>query len=253
MGGVDEDWKLLYGQAVKAVSIKDYAKAEATYDKALREAEVFGKNDIRVASTLQGLATLLQSEKKLAEAEDAASRGVTIYSSNPGDESMEYAQSEFVLAGILIDEGKYQPALQSLEKVLPLFERGKGPNPGSEADATCMLGDVYRLLKSFGSAEPLLKRCAELRLENDGIDTPGFGEAANSLAIVYQHLGKYREADSYFTYAAKIRERTLGIDSLQLAETLEAHAILLHQLGRDADAKKNEKMAAAIRSHSGKK
>jgi tetratricopeptide (TPR) repeat protein len=250
--GVDEDWKSYYGQALHAAAVKDYPKAEAAYARALHEAEVFGKDDERVASTLQGLATMLRSERKLDEAENAVRRAVTIYSVKPGEQSLEYAQVQFVLAGVLMDRGKYEPALQSIQKVLPLFEQNLGPNAAVMGDATCMQGDAYRLLRMFASAEAPLKRCAQLRNEDGGVGTAEFGEAANSLALVYQHLGKYAEADRYFTYAAKIREQSLGIQSVALAETLEAHAILLHQLGRDADAQKKERMAAAIRRTSKK-
>jgi len=128
-----------------------------------------------------------------------------------------------------------------------------GPDDVETADAICMQGDAFRLLKMYASAEAPLKRCADLRVDNNGVGTAEFGEAANSLALVYQHLGQYKEADRYFTYAAKIREIALGIMSPALADTLEAHALLLHQLGRDAEAKQKERMASAIRARTGKK
>jgi tetratricopeptide (TPR) repeat protein len=251
--GVDDDWKGFYTLALKAVAAKDYARAETMYAKAMHEAEVFGKDDVRVASTSQGLATLLRSEKKLPEAENLARRAVSIYSNNPGEESLEYAEVLWVLAGILMDEGKYQPAIQSVQRVLPLFEQKLAPGSGQVVDATCMQGEAYSKLKMYASAETTLKRCAELRAQEGGVATAEFGETANTLAVVYEHLGKYSDADRYFTFAGKVREQALGIQSLELAETLEEHAVLLHQLGRDAEAKKKEKLAASIRALHGKK
>ncbi len=244
---VDDNWKASYGQALRAVSLKDYRQAEIQYATALREAEVFGKEDSRVALTLQGLATLLRVERKLPEAEDTVRRAVALYSADPGEDSLQYAESQFLLAGILMDQGKYQPATQSLERLLPVFDHNLEPKSVAMKDATCMQGEAYRMLKMFASAEMPLKRCADLRNEDGGVGTAAFGEVANSLALVYQHLGKYKEADRYFTYAAKIREQFLGIQSPALAETLEAHAALLRQLGREAEARKKEQLAAAIR------
>jgi tetratricopeptide (TPR) repeat protein len=249
---VDENWRILSGQALHQASVKDYANAETTYKKAIREAEVFGKGDVRLASSLNGLASVLRAEKKWTEAEDAARRAMNIYSENPGFESLEYAESQSTLAGVLMDEGKYQPALQNIQSMLPSLERKLGPDSTNTADAICMQGDVYRLLKQYANAEAPLRRCAELRSDDRGVASPEFGEAANSLALVCQHLGKYSDADRYFTYAAKIREQSLGIQSRELAETLEAHAVLLHQLRRNAEAKQKERMAAAIRAHAGK-
>ena len=188
--GVEEDWKDLYSQALHAVAAKDYPKAEGLYAKALHDAEIFGKDDVRVGSTLEGLANLQRAEKKPAEAEVTAPRAVTIYSVDPGDDSLEYADVQFALASILMDEGKYEAALQAIQKVLPLYERKLGPNSPGMADSTCIQGDAYRQLKQYASAETSLNRCADLRDQNGGVASAEFGEAANSLAIVYQHLGQ---------------------------------------------------------------
>lgn len=246
---MDDDWSALYSQAQHAVAVKDYARAEAIYNKALHQAELFGKDNVRVASTSQGLGIALRCEKKLSEAEDAIRRAVTIYSSSPGDASIEFAQAQFDLVGVLMDEGKYQPALDSTKRLLPIFDRNFGPDDNKTAAALCMQGDTYRMLKMYASAEGPLRRCAEIQSADGEVGTPQFGEAANSLALVYQHLGKYKDADKYFRYAAAIREHTLGLLSPELADTLEAHAALLRQLGRDAEARQKEKLAAGIRAH----
>jgi tetratricopeptide (TPR) repeat protein len=252
LAGVDEDWRALFGQSQRAFAEKDYPKAESLYAKTLHDAEIFGKDDPRVASTLAGQATLFRAEKKLADAEEAARRATLIYSLNPGEDSLDYAQVQFILAGVLMDQGKYQPALLSLQKLLPVFDRMLGPDNDSTADAICMQGDAFRLSKLYGSAEGPLKRCADLRADDGGIGTAEFGDAANSLAIVYQRLGKTADAERYFVYAEKIREKVLGISSMQFAETLEAHAALLRQLGHDKEAQQKERLAAAIRAHAKK-
>jgi tetratricopeptide (TPR) repeat protein len=253
LGAADDEWRSLYSLAVNAAAVRDYAKADAIFSRALRDAELFGKADPRVGTTLQGLASLQRSEKHLPEAEENARRALSIFSNNPGDGSFEYGQAEFSLAGILMDEGKYQPALDAVRKALPLFDAHMLPNDTVMADAICVEGDALRLLKMYASAEPPLKRCADMRADSNGVNTAEFGDAANSLALVYQNLGEYKEADRYFTYAAKIREITLGITSPALADTLEAHALLLHQLGRNDEAKQKERMAAAIRARTGRK
>jgi tetratricopeptide (TPR) repeat protein len=252
-GGTVDEWKNLYSLAVNATVVRDYAKADAIFSRALRDAELFGKTDPRLGTTLQGMASLQRAEKHLPEAEGNARRAVDIFTASPGDTSIEFGQGEFTLAGILMDEGKYQAALDAVQKALPPFDRHLAPNDNTMADAICVEGDAFRLLTMYASAVTPLKRCADMRADNNGVNTAEFGEAANSLALVYQHLGQYKDADRYFTYAAKIREITLGITSLALADTLEAHAQLLRQLGQDGQAKQKERMAAAIRAHNGKK
>jgi tetratricopeptide (TPR) repeat protein len=253
LAAVDDEWRNLYSLAVNATTVRDYPKADAIFSRALRDAELFGKTDPRVGTTLQSLASLQRLEKHLPEAEENARRAVSIFTGSVGDGSIDLGQSEFTLATIFMDEGKYEPALEAIKKALPIIELNLGSVDTATADAICVQGDVLRLLKQYASAETPLKRCADMRADSNGVNTAEFGEAANSLALVYQHLGQYKEADRYFTYAAKIREISLGITSPALADTLEAHALLLHQLGRDAEAKQKERMAAAIRARSGRK
>jgi tetratricopeptide (TPR) repeat protein len=250
---ISDDWTNLCAKGQQAVLDKDYARAESIYGQALHTAEMFGKNDVRVASTERSLGVSLRGEKKLSAAEEAVQRAVSIYSVSPGTDSLEFAEAQFDLAGILMDEGKYPAALQSLNLLLAIFDKDLDPKDDKNALALCMEGDTYRMLKRYGSAETPLKRCAEIQSDNGEIDTPGFGEVANSLALVYQYLGKTTAADRYFTLAEKVREKSLGLLSPELAETLEAHAALLRQLGRAAEAKPKERMAAAIRSHAGKR
>lgn len=250
---VDQEWQNSYNEAMKSAALKEYVVAEAMYAKALHNAEIFGKDDQRVATTVQSRALMFRKEKKLPEAEDDARRALAIFAVNPGEKSLEFGQTHLILAGILMDEAKYQDAMSSLRVALPLLEQNLGPGDSTVVDGTCMLGTAYVQLKRYASAETPLRRCADLRVEDGGVGTAEFGEAANGLAIVFQHLGNLTEADRYFNYAEKIREQSLGISSPQLADTLEAHAALLRQLNREADAKLKERMAASIRALSRKK
>jgi tetratricopeptide (TPR) repeat protein len=251
--GVDDEWKELYNQALRATAVKNFPLAEITYAKALHEAEVFGGNDIRVASTSLGMAAMYRAEKKLPEAETAAHRAVDIYAVRPGEDSLDYGQAQISLAAVLNDEGKYDSSLVSTRKALPILEKNLGPDSVSVADGICLQGGLDRQLKLYASAEAPLKRCAELRLDDGGPTSPEFGEAANNIAIVYQHLGRLGDADKQFKVAEAIRESSFGLMSPELAETLEAHAALLHEMGRDAEAKTKERMAASIRAHAPKK
>ena len=254
LNAADTEWRNLYSLGVNATTLGDfgesgrYLQPRAAGRRAVRQRESAGGH--RFAS---GWPASQRLEKHLPEAEESARHALSIFITNPGEESLEYGQAEFSLAGILMDEGKYQPALDAVRKALPLIEASLGPNDTATADAICVEGDAFRLQKMYASAETPLKRCADMRADSNGVNTAEFGEAANSLALVYQHVGEYKEADRYFTYAAKIREVTLGITSPALADTLEAHALLLHQLGRVDEAKQKERMAAAIRARTGRK
>ena len=101
----DEDWRALYYKGQQLAVEKSFARAESVYAEALNKAELFGKDDVRVASTEQALGETLRGDKKLSDAEAALQRAVNIYAVTPGDSSIEFAEAQFDLAGVLLDEG----------------------------------------------------------------------------------------------------------------------------------------------------
>ena len=54
---------------------------------------------------------------------------------------MEYAQAQFDLGAVLVDEGKYEPALQSTKVLLPVFDRNLGPDDIPIVEGGCVIRD----------------------------------------------------------------------------------------------------------------
>ena len=81
------------------------------------------------------------------------------------------------------------------------------------ATVLCMIGDAYRFQKSYGEAEAPLRRCADIRESDGGVQNPELADALHSLALSYEGEGKYALAEPRFRLAEKIREGTLGIMS----------------------------------------
>jgi tetratricopeptide (TPR) repeat protein len=110
-----------------------------------------------------------------------------------------------------------------------------------------MVGEANLNLKAYADAQATLKRCADIRESDGGMENAGLGDALHNLAVAYQKQGKNSQAEPTFRLAAKIREKTLGITSPAFADSLEARASVLKDMGRSADAEKDAALAAAIR------
>ena len=244
---VEEAWRTLFMRALYEAGANNFAKAEGTFQQALKEAERFGPNDARVGTTVNSLGLVYRSEHKFSEAEAAYRRSLAILSKAYGDDSMDVANVNFNIATVLFDEGKAPAAMPFLQATLGVYEGMLGNASLKTASVMCMMGDVYRLTKDFKSAEPQLRQCADIREREGGMTNAELADALHSLALVYQSEGKYALAEPRFTLAEKIREKTLGITSPQLAQTMEDHAALLKQMGRDKEAERLTNMAAAIR------
>jgi tetratricopeptide (TPR) repeat protein len=233
-------------RALYEASAKDLAKSEQTFLLALKEAERFGPEDPRVGTTLNSLGLVYRAEKKYADAETFYKRALVILLKSYGIDSIDVANVNFNIATVMFDQG-HQPAAQPfLQRTLVTYENILGSSSLKTAAVLCMLGDIHRLAKDFPAAESPLRRCADIRESNGGMQTTEMADALHSLALTYIGEGKYALAEPRLTLAEKIRENTLGITSPVLAQTFEDHANLLRLLGREKDAARMSSMAAAI-------
>lgn len=243
----DDTWKDLVMKALYEASAKDYAKSEQSFLQAVKEAERFGAEDARLGTTLNSLGLLYRAEKRYADAETAYRKALAILLRSYGVDSMDVANVNFNIATVMFDQGHQAGAQSFLQRTLVTYENILGSSSGKTASVLCMLGDIHRLVKDYPAAEGPLKRCADIREANGGMQTNEMADALYSLALTYIGEGKYALAEPRLKLVEKIREQTLGITSPVLAQTFEDHATLLRQLGRDQDAEKLSSMASAIR------
>lgn len=238
-------WNDLVTQGQRAMTAKDYAHAEQLLLKALHEAERFAADDWRVGVTEESLGQVYIAEKKFGEADSALTRALSIVGG--GDDPVQVASVNFDIAKLQFEEGRPADAVSFARKALSTYETALGGSNEQTAAALCLLGDSLRAGKNFSEAEAPLRRCADIRQDDGGIDTTDFADALHSLALTYVGEGKYALAEPRFTLAEKIRESKLGLTSPLLAQTMQDHAALLKVMGREKDAERLMVLVSAIR------
>jgi len=239
-------WMHFLVDGMKAAGEHDYPKSEQALLRALRESESFGPNDIRTGSTLNSLGLVYRAEKKYNDSEAAYRRALVIMEAAYG-ESIDVGNINFNIAGVLFEQGRQIDALPYAQKTLAIYQRLLGDASLKTAAALCMEGDAYRLMKRYPEAETVLRKCADIREMDSGLQTNDLADAMYSLALAYVGEGKFSPAEARLKLVETIREKTLGITSPLLAQTMEDHAAALRELGRDREAEKLTTMAAAIR------
>lgn len=238
-------WNDLVTQGQRALTARDYAHAEQLLLKALHEAERFAADDWRVGVTEESLGQVYTAEKKFAEADRALTRALAIVGA--GDDPVQIANVNFDIAKLRFEQGRPADAVPFVRNALSTYESALGGRSERSAAALCLLGDSLRSEKNFAEAEAPLRRCADIRQNDGGIDTTDFADALHSLALTYVGEGKYALAEPRFTLAEKIRESKLGLTSPLLARTMEDHAALLKVMGREQDAERLMVLVSAIR------
>ena len=77
LAGADE-WQKYMDAAAEAFVAPDYAEAGKHYESAVKEAEVFGTDDPRLAESLNGLGVVYRKQGRYAEAEPLLKRALSI-------------------------------------------------------------------------------------------------------------------------------------------------------------------------------
>ncbi len=245
--GAADTWKDLVTQGQHAAANNEYARAEESFLKALHEAERFAADDWRVGTTLESLGQVYTEEKKFGEAESAYRRALEIVAKASGDDSEDVTGVTFDIANLMFDAGRQTEAITWARKAVSGYESTSGGTSVQTAAALCLLGDSLRSMRNFIDAEEPLRRCADIREKDGGIDNVRLADALHSLALTYTGERKYALADTRFRLVEKIRENKLGLTSPLLAQTMEDHAALLRAMGLEKEAQRLMLLSAAIR------
>jgi tetratricopeptide (TPR) repeat protein len=250
-GQNDERWKALVVEGLKAAEMNDYPKAEQEFLKAVREAEIFGPRDSRVGVTLNSLGLAYRAEHKYSDAESSYRRGLAIIEIALPN-SIDVANVNYNLANVMFDEGRHGDALPFIQRARTIYEKQLGATSLKTAAILCMEGEADRVAKRYLQAEGPLRKCADIREEDSGLNSADLADALQSLARTFAAEGKLSIAESRYKLVESIREKTAGITSPLLAEAMEEHAAVLKSLGRDKEAEKLTAMSSAIRKSQAK-
>jgi tetratricopeptide (TPR) repeat protein len=242
----DGPWRTDIIKALRAAGEKDFPVSEQAFLQALKEAERFGPEDTRVGTTLNSLGLVYRAEKKYSEAEAAYRRALVIMAAAYGD-SVDVGNVNFNIASVMFDQGHQVEALPNLRTTLGIYERLLGSASLKTAAVLCMEGDAFRMTQRYPESEDVLRRCADIREQDSGLEDATVADALHSLSLTLIAEGKFSAAEPRLKLAEKIREKSLGITSPLLAQTMEDHASVLKELGRDKEAERLTTIAAAIR------
>ncbi len=121
-------WETLMNDAAKAYRQEDYAKAERLLLAALEEAEKFGEQDPRFATSLNNLAVLYDDRGKYDQAEPLYQRALAIWEKTLGPEHLDFATALENYAELLHKIGRDDEAEEIEARVKAIREK-HGQNP----------------------------------------------------------------------------------------------------------------------------
>ena len=147
-------WQKYNDAGVMAQEQARYAEAEELYLAALKEAESFGEQDTRLATSLNNLAELYRLQGKYIEAEPLHQRSLAIMEKALGPEHPDVAVSLNNLGLLYKAQGKYAEAEPLYQRALAISERLWGRSITMWARASTTWPDSTRPRASMWRPSP---------------------------------------------------------------------------------------------------
>ena len=165
-------WDKYLADGAKAFEQHRYDEAEKWLKAALNEAEGFGSNDPRLATTLDDLAEVYHAQGKDAEAEPLYKRSLAISEKNHGRTHPEVAASLDNLADLYAAEGKDAEAEPLYKRSLVIWERTLGREHAHVAISLEKYATLLRRMNREAEAAALEARVKAIRAKQPGGSPP---------------------------------------------------------------------------------
>jgi len=122
----ETQWRKHMAAGAKAHREGRYSDAVNSFQAAVKEAEAFGPQDPRLATSLNNLAELYRLEGMFVDAEPLYKRSLAIREKALGPAHTDVANSLNNLAGLYYQQGKYNEAEPLYKRSLAIWEKALG-------------------------------------------------------------------------------------------------------------------------------
>ena len=169
----------------------------------------------------------------LPEAEAELIRSSKIRESLPEGDELDRLSTEYVLARLRLDQGRFDEAEAHASRALEGRRRRLGEANEATLEAAELLGDVWKLKGQVDDSRELLEKTADAARRTLGDEHRVTLHTLTDLAIIAYDQGRFEEAFAGFDRVATTDTRVLGAEH---PETLLVHSMLgatLVSLGDD--------------------
>jgi len=193
--------------------------------------EVLGSSHPSTVSGLIHLAELLETTKRLSEAESLYRRILGVIEEAPSEEDGLAATVYDRLAGVLRESGRIAEAEELYRRSLELLEM-TGTGSSVVANSYNNLGTIYRETGRWIEAETMYRRALELLERNARPNDPAIVDAYNNLASVFRQTHRWEEAEMMYRRSINMMEGSSNRGGPAFTNLYKQLASLYRETGR---------------------
>ena len=205
---------------------------------AYRSAKFLRRNKlaITVAAAFTALLLTFSAVVTIQASRAAKQRDQAQLERDRAESVVRFLQGIFQISDPKLGGGETITAREILDRGAERVERELAGQPVVQATLMEAIGNVYRNLGLFDSAEPLLRRALATREEALGPGHPAVAQTLNNLAIVLRSKGDFGGAEPLFRQALEQRRASLGTRHPDVAQSLYNLGRLKRETGRFEEA-----------------
>lgn len=241
-----EHWHEHIVTGAKAYEQAKFDEALAEFQKALKEAESFGPNDLRVAIASNQIGLVYLQQGKYDQAEAILQKTLAAREKSLGHQHSDCASTLHDLAKAYCAQGKNDQAEQALRQALAIRQKVNGVKSVEVASTLEDLAGVCEIQNKKAEAEKFCQEAMTI-LKTKG-STPELATVLNRYATMCTAHDKiHHNAEAMYKEALAIDEKVFGADHPAVARDLNNLAGFYTQKGKYKEADSFCKRALEIR------
>ena len=195
-----------------------------------------GQNNLETLTSMNGLARVLERQRKFANAEALYVEVLEARRRLLGAEHPETLDTTYSLAATYGGEGKYALAEDTYAMLLTVQRRVLGEENLNTLASMANLAAIYHFERKYAEAEQMYLRALELYRRINKEEAPKSVVALGNLAELYRDQGKYAQAEPLYVKALDIERRLLGENHRDTMYVMNGLADMYRRQGKYAEA-----------------
>ena len=212
-----------------------------------RMRELLGEKHPGVATSMNNLALILESEGSHEDAEKLYRQSLEMMRELLGEKHPDVATSMNNLAGVLESEGSYEDAENLYRQSLKMRRELLGEKHPDVATGLNNLGCCLESEGKYCKAEQLHHESLVMRQELLGDKHPDVADSLNNLASVLDSQGNYTEAETLYRESLKMTKKLFGDKHPHVAIRLNNLAFALEKQGKYCEAEQLHRESLKLR------
>ena len=240
------EWERLMAAGAEASAKAKHETARQLYEQAVKLAERFGPEDVRLGRSLFRLGHFVSFLNSSAAAEPLTERALAILGKNLGAQDAEVLECVNELAGIYFIQGNHAAAEPLQERYLKAREQALGLAHTEVAALVVNLGTTLCRQRKFFEAERMFARWLEAGEKARGPKDPEVVRILERLAELYEEERKYTQAETLYRRLLAQEEAAGPPVSYLAARSPYKLGLLCAKQGRYAEAEAFFRRSIAI-------